>query len=42
MPYSKAAHAFFALCAGKGRGKARKKCPPKATSKKLMTEGIKK
>jgi hypothetical protein len=42
MPWTARAHAFFELCAGKGRAKAVKKCPPKGTAKKLAHEGIKK
>lgn len=42
MPWSAAAHAFFALCAGPGRAKARKPCPKKTDAKRMMAEGIKK
>jgi hypothetical protein len=41
MPYSPKAHRFFELCA-KNPGKARAKCPPKATAVKLASHGVKK
>jgi len=41
-PWSPAAHAFFALCAGPNRAKAIKPCPKKKDAKKMVREGIKK
>lgn len=42
MPFSKAAHSFFSLCASrKGRRKARTKCPSLADARRMMKEGIK-
>lgn len=42
MPYSKKANRFFRLCSStSGRKKARGKCPPKKTAKKLAKHGVK-
>lgn len=40
MPWSPAAHAFFALCAH-NPGKARKKCPKPEDARRMAAEGVK-
>lgn len=41
MPYTPKAHRFFEMCSHTP-GKARGKCPPKATAAKMAHEGVKK
>lgn len=42
MPYTKKARKFFGMCSNpKSRKKAKKKCPPARTAKKLLRHGKK-
>ena len=41
MPYSQKAHNFMALCCNTP-GKAKGRCPDRATACKMMKEGVKK